>query len=388
MDFRPGSEATLIRQTARDIARGFDDEYWIKHQESDAFPEEYWQELADAGFLGVNIPEEYGGAGMGMEEMAVIIETLTEWGAMDSGILYILTPIFGAVSLQAHGSEEQKAELLPGIANGDIKFCMGLTEPNAGTNTPEIDTFAEPTDGGFVVNGQKHWISGVDTADQMLLVARTKPLDGVGSKTDGITLFLVDPTAAGISTRKLATGIPEPIDQFEVTFNDCFVPEDSVLGDTHQGFKQLFATLNTERIATAAGAIGVGRCALRRASEYATDRTVFDAPIGSHQAIQHPIADAYSKLEVASLMNRKAAWQYDQGEDCGEAANIAKLRGSEASQEACDIAVQTLGGNGFAKTNGVIQMWKSTRLNRVAPVTNEMIRNYLGEHVLDMPRSY
>jgi acyl-CoA dehydrogenase len=388
MDFQPRPEEELIRKTAREIATKYDDEYWIENQGSTSFPERFWSDLAEAGFLGVNIPEEYGGEGMGMSEMALIVETLTEHGAMDSGMLFILTPVFGAVSVTAHGTQAQKRALLPGIASGDVKFCMALTEPNAGTNTPNIDTYAESVDNGFILNGQKQWISGVNTADRMLLIARTKRQEKAESKIDGITMFLVDPTTDAIQTRPLDTGIPEPVSQFEVTFDDLYVSESDILGDIHSGFRQLFDTLNTERIVTAAASVGVGRCALDRACEYATDRRVFDDPIGAHQAIQHPIADAYSKLEVASLMNRKAAWEYDTGDDCGPAANVAKLRGSEACQEACDMAVQTMGGNGFARTNGVIQMWKSTRLNRVAPVTNEMIRNYIAEHVLDLPRSY
>lgn len=388
MDFSPSGEERLIRQTARDIADDFDDRYWIENQESPEFPEAFWRELAESGFLGVNIPEKYGGEGMGMYEMSIIIEELAAGGAMDSGMLFILTPIFGAVSVVAHGTSAQKEEILPGIAAGETKFCMALTEPNAGTNTPNIDTTARETDDGFVINGSKHWISGVETADRMLLVARTTPREAVRSKADGITMFLVDPDQPAINTRPLDTGIPEPVVQFEVTFDDLEVDADAVLGEVDAGFKQLFDTLNTERIATAAGAIGVGRCAIERASHYATDRVVFDEPIGGHQAVQHPIADAHSKLEVAALMNRKAGWLYDHGEDCSEEANIAKLRGSLASQEACNVAVQTMGGNGFARSNGVIQMWKSTRLNQVAPVTNEMIRNFIGEHVLGLPRSY
>jgi acyl-CoA dehydrogenase len=388
MNFSPNPEEELIRETARSIAANYDDEYWIDNQESDDFPEAFWDELADAGFLGVNIPEEYDGEGMGMYEMSIIIEELAANGVMDAGMLFILTPIFGAVSVVAHGSDEHKREMLPGIANGDVRFCMALTEPNAGTNTTNIDTYAEPTDDGFVVNGRKHWISGVETADHMLLIARTTPVSDVDSDVDGVTMFVADPSDPSIETRPLDTGIPEPVTQFEVTFNDLHLTESDVLGVQGHGFRQVFDTLNTERIAGAAGGIGVGRCAISRASDYATDRSVFDAPIATHQAIQHPLAEAYSKLEVASLMNRKAAWLYDHSEPCGTEANVAKLRASLASQEACDMAVQTHGGNGFSKANGVIQMWKGSRLNRVAPVTNQMVRNYLAEHVLDMPRSY
>jgi acyl-CoA dehydrogenase len=388
MDFSPNPEEELIRDTARSIAANYDDAYWIENQESDEFPEEFWDELAEAGFLGVNIPEKHGGEGMGMYEMSIIIEELAANGVMDAGMLFILTPIFGAVSVVAHGSNEQKDELLPGITDGDVRFCMALTEPDAGTNTTNIDTFAESTEDGFVVNGRKHWISGVETADQLLLIARTSPVSEVESSVDGVTMFVTDPSDPAIETRALDTGIPEPVTQFEVTFNDLHLTESDILGVQGKGFRQVFDTLNTERIAGAAGAVGVGRCAISRASDYATDRTVFDAPIATHQAIQHPLAEAYSKLEVASLMNRKAAWLYDRDEPCGTEANVAKLRASLASQEACDEAVQTHGGNGFSKENGVIQMWKGSRLNRVAPVTNQMIRNYLAEHVLDMPRSY
>lgn len=388
MDFAASETERLIRKTARSIAENYDDDYWIANQRSEGFPEAFWRDIAEVGFLGINIPEQYAGEGLGMSEMAMVIEEFSANGVMDAGMLFVLTPIFGAVSIVAHGDESQKAAMLPKIASGDLTFCMALTEPNAGTNTLNVDTFAENTGDGFLVNGQKHWISGVGCADRMLLFARTTPAEQVETNSAGFTLFIVDPSDSAIATRRLDTGVPEPVDQYEVTFEDLYVPQDAVLGEADQGLKQIFDTLNTERIAGAASSIGVGRCAVRRASNYASNRSVFDQPIGAHQGIQHPIAEAYSKLEATALITRKAAWLYDRGESCGKEANIAKLRASKAEQEACDVAVQTYGGNGFATSNGVIQMWKSSRLSRVAPISNQMVRNYISERVLGMPRSY
>lgn len=387
--FGDGAALEMIEETAASIAADYDDAYWreVNHEQTD--PEAFWQDCADAGFLGATVPEEYGGEGMGVRELTTIVRTLEENGCMGVGMLFVVTPVFGAITLTENGSEEQKERYLPKLVDGEMHFCMALTEPTAGHNTPNLDTTAEPDGDGYVVNGSKQWISGVDRADKMLLVARTTPKDQVERRTEGITLFLADPDAPGVEYRELDTGIPVPEKQFEISFDDYRLEADAVIGTEGRGLYQLFDTVNPERLVGAAGTIGAGKCALRRAVDYAVDRQVFDAPIGSHQAIQHPLADKWSRLEAAELLLKKGAYLADSEEgDAGTAANMAKLRGSEAGYDACDFAVQVHGGNGFSEDYFVVDLWKQARLSRVAPGSSEMMRNYIAERVLGLPRSY
>jgi acyl-CoA dehydrogenase len=326
---------------------------------------------------------------MGIQELTTIVRTLEEEGCMGAAMLFVVTPVFGAITLSENGSEAQKSEYLPRIADGDLNFCMALTEPTAGHNTPNLDTTAEQDGDRFVVNGSKQWISGVDRADKMLLVARTTPKDQVEKRTAGITLFLADPSAEGVETRELNTGIPAPENQYEISFDDYRLDKNAVIGDKGRGLYQLFDTVNPERLVGAAGSIGRGKCALGRAVDYATEREVFDAPIGSHQAIQHPLAEEWSHLEAAELLLKKGAWLADDPDrEAGVASNMAKLRASESGYDACDFAVQVHGGNGFSENYFVVDLWKSARLDRVAPGSSEMMRNYLAERELGLPRSY
>ena len=390
--FGEGETERMIRETARDVAAGYDDDYWkaVTGPEKRE-PTGFWQECADAGFLGTTIPQEYGGEGMGVTELSAIVEELTREGCFGSEMLFVVNIVFGAITLTEHGSEEQKSEYLPKLADGDLNFCMALTEPNAGHNAPNMDTFAEQTDDGYEITGSKQWISGVDRADKMLLIARTTPLDEVEKRTSGITLFLADPSDDAIETRELDTGIPTPERQFELSLDGYHASEDDIIGTKGMGLYQLFDTVNPERLVGAAGAVGTGYAALERAADYARDREVFDQPIGAHQAVQHPIAESYSKLEAANMLVRKAAWMMDTGanpKEVAEISNMAKLRASESAHEATDVAVQVHGGNGFSRDYGVIEMWKGTRLGRVAPGSTEMMRNHIAEHTLDLPRSY
>ncbi|MXR51924.1 acyl-CoA dehydrogenase [Halovenus sp. WSH3] len=390
--FGGGETERLIRETAREVADGYDDAYWRAVTGPDKRdPAEFWQECADAGFLGTTIPQEYGGEGLGITELSAIVEELTRHGCFGSEMLFVVNVVFGAVTLAEHGSEEQKREYLPALADGDLKFCMALTEPNAGHNAPNMDTYAEETDAGYEITGSKQWISGADRADRMLLVARTTPLADVEKRTSGITLFLADPGDDAIELRELDTGIPTPERQFELSLDGYEADEEDIIGTKDMGLYQLFDTVNPERIVGAAGAVGTGYAALERAADYAREREVFGQPIGAHQAIQHPIADSYSKLEAANMLVRKSAWMMDADENrktVAELSNMAKLRASEAAHEATDVALQVHGGNGFSKEYGVIEMWKGTRLSRVAPGSTEMMRNHIAEHTLDLPRSY
>jgi len=387
--FGEGEELKLIEDTAKQIAMDYDDDYWRRVNHEQADPEQFWQNCADAGFLGATVPEEYGGEGMGLQELTAIVRTLEEHGCMGVGMLFVVTPVFGAITLSQNGTEAQKEKYLPKLVNGDMKFCMALTEPGAGHNTPNLDTTAEEDGDGFVINGAKQWISGVGRADKMLLVARTTPKDEVERRTEGITLFLADPDAPGVEHRELNTGIPAPERQYEINFDDYRLDADAIIGERGKGLYQLFETVNPERLVGAAGVIGAGKCALNRAIDYAKEREVFDAPIGSHQAIQHPIADKWSRLEAAELLLKKAAWEVDaDGRDAGAAANMTKLRASEAGYDACDFAVQVHGGNGLSEDYFVVDLWKQARLSRIAPGSSEMMRNYIGENVLGLPRSY
>jgi acyl-CoA dehydrogenase len=351
----------MIRESVRDIAADFDREYWRAHIDDRTFPTEYWQALAENGWLGVTIPEEYGGQGLGMLEMSIIIEELSRGGGQ-GGIIFVLTPVFGGIGIARHGSEAQKEAYLPRIASGDMRFSMGLTEATAGTNTLNIETRAERDGDEFVVDGQKTFISGVENADSMLLITRTAALDP-SNPTHGVTLFIVD----------------DPADRSAISLSEL---EDG-------GLYLLWDTLNTERIAGAASSLGGGLRAVDLAVEYAKDRKVFRGqPIGSHQAIQHPLAESYAKLLAARETMYKAAKKWDEGEDCGMEANAAKLLTSRFGTEAADRAIQTHGGNGFTAEYEVYDIWQNLRLTQTVPVTNEMVLNYIGEHELGLPRSY
>ena len=388
MDYTETEEQRLIRDSVREIAGDYDWEYWKTCIEEKAFPEEYWSDLARDGWLGVTIPEEYGGAGLGMLEMSMVIEELSRGGGQ-GGIIFVLTPVFGGISIQRHGTEAQKEEYLPAIADGEMRFCMGLTEAGAGTNTVNIDTTAEREGEEFVLDGQKMWISGVENADEMLLIARTSELDS-SNPTHGVSMFLVpDPAEQdGISLTALDVEVPWFETQYQVDVDGLRVHEDRILGEEDGGLYLLWDTLNTERIAGAASAVGGGLRAIDLAVEYANERSVFGQKIGGHQAIQHPLADAYAELLCAREMTYKAASKWDEGEDAGTEANVAKLRSSEAATKAADQAVQTHGGNGFSADYEVYDIWQNSRLLKTVPITNEMVRNFIGEHTLGLPRSY
>ncbi|MFB6283778.1 MAG: acyl-CoA dehydrogenase family protein [Halobacteria archaeon] len=391
MDYAETEVQSMIREAAREFGGEFDQEYIREHVEEKEFPEEYWNEMADRGFLGTMIPEEYGGEGLGMLEMTIILEELARAGD-PGGILLVLTAIFGGVGITEHGTESQKEEYLPGIANGDIQFSMGLTESNAGVNTLNIDTYAREEDGEYVVNGGKTFISGVDHADYMLLVARTSEFDS-SNPTHGISLFIVpDPgDREEIELNPVEVEVPWSERQFQLDINDLRLDERRLLGGPDSkdiALYHLWDTLNTERIASAAGSLGSGLRAVDLGVEYANDREVFGEPIGAYQGVQHPLADSYTKLLSAREMMYKAAWRYDEDLDAGEAANVAKLRASEAATEAASNSIQAHGGNGFTPEYEVIYLFMNSRLLETVPIPNEMIKNFVAENSLGLPRSY
>ena len=389
MGFAESQELSMIRETTREIAADYDDEYFLEVADGKE-PTAFWNDCADAGFLGAAIPREYGGEGMGFWELSAIVEELCANGCMGAEMLFVVNVCFGGITLTENGSEAQKEEWLPGICDGDVNFAMALTEPDAGHNAPNMDTFAESDGEEYVIDGTKQWISGVDVADRMLLVARTAPKDE-SAKMQGVTLFLVDPQDPAIERRELDVGIPTPEKQFELSIDGYRAHADDVIGTEGMGLYQLFDTVNPERLLGASGAIGMGKCALERAVDYANEREVFDQPIGAHQAVQHPIADSWSKLQSAGLLTRKAAWMVDNEPDpkrTAEVANMAKLRATEVGHDATDVALQTHGGNGFSREYSVVEMWKGSRLGKVAPGSTEMMRNHVAEHTLGLPRSY
>jgi acyl-CoA dehydrogenase len=408
MDFELNEEQRMIASAAKDIAKDFPPEYWREKEENNEFAEEFFKAAADAGFLGIIIPEEYGGAGYGMQEMVVAMEELCANGCGAGGVWYfVLTEIFGALPIARYGSEEQKEKYLPRIAKGEMEFCMALTEPNAGTNTLRIETFARKEGDEYVINGNKIFISGIDRAKGMLLVTRTTPLDKSPRKSLGITLFVVDLPNKAVKWNPIPKHGINFSKTCEVSISDLRVPESAILGQKDLGWYLLLDVLNPERMSAAAGAIGGARLAISKAVEYSKQRRVFADPIGSYQGLQFPLAEAYAGLECARLMMYKAATLYDtkfKSEDVkdpskrvemaaafreiGDAANMAKVVAVENAIKAVYWAMQVFGGYGYAKEYDVERWWREVNLLRLAPVTQQMALNYIAEHILGMPRSY
>lgn len=389
MEYSEPEEISMIRDTARNIVADYDREYVRDHIENKTFPDEFWNDLARNGFIGTMVDEEYGGAGLGILEMNVILEELSRQGS-PGGSLLILTGIFGGVGIQSHGTKRQKKQYLPRLVDGDLIFSLGVTESNAGVNTLKIETRAERDGDEFVINGQKTWNSATNWADMMLLVTRTSEYDPE-NPTHGLTLFLV-PTPSdqdAVTLNPLDSVAPWYEKQFQVHFDDLRVSEDQVLGEIDQGLYQLWDTLNTERMSLAASCVGSGLRAVDQATDYANERTVFgDQPIGSHQAIQHPIAESYAELMAAREMVYKASWKWDHDQEAGLEANTAKLLASEAAEKAASNAMQAHGGNAFSNEYDLFTLWVNSRILQIAPIPNEMVKNFIGEHELGMASSY
>jgi len=391
MEFEITDEQQLMMDTVSElVSENFGPEYWREKERRGEFPDEYWDALAKDGWLGLMLPEEYGGQGMEALDLALVIESICAAGAGAAGSwYYLLTPVFGGLSIAKHGTDEQKEKYLPGICEGEVEFCMGLTEPDAGTNTFAMETTAERDGDEFVINGQKMWTSGADRADAMMLVTRTKPLDEVEYRSEGISLFLVDLPADGIEVETIPKIGYNYSNTCQVFLDDVRVSEDQLLGTLHGGWEELHDTINIERIVNAAGAVGTGELAIETAVGYANEREVFDQPIGSHQGIQFPLAKLKAELETARTLNHKAAWQYDnnQGEYV-QNMNMAKYCATESAFQAADQAMQTHGGVGYSVEYDVERWWRELRLLRIAPVTQQMALNYISQHVLGLSKSY
>ncbi|AJF24307.1 acyl-CoA dehydrogenase family protein (plasmid) [Haloarcula sp. KBTZ06] len=388
MNFEETEERSMIRSTAADVAAEYGPEYWREKEEAGEFGEEFWDELAAAGFHGLLVPPEYEGAGMGIQEMGLVMETLCAKGCGMAGTWYlVLTAGMAAAGISESGTEAQKRTYLPDIANGKRNFSIGITEPEAGTNTLNVATRAEKDGDEYVLNGNKAWITFADRADNMILVTRTTPRDEVERGTDGISLFIVDMDDPGIDVSPIPKHGINYSKSCEVFIEDVRVPEENLLGEEDDGWWTLVDMLNPERIGFAAAGTGIGKLAADTAIEYASDREVFGAPVGSHQAVSFPITKAYARMETAALMREKASWLYDQGEECGYETNVAKATAVSAGIEAVKQSMQAFGGWGYAKEYDVERWWREINLTRLAPVSQQMAYNHIGQH-LGFPRSY
>ncbi len=388
MDFGLSEEQNMIRAQVRQIADGFDMEYWREHDRTKVYPQEFLDAFAEAGWLGIAIPEAYGGAGLGTIEACLLLHEICASGAGTSGASPVHFSIFPPMPIIKYGSDEQKESYLPKIASGDMKLGFSITEPDAGTDTTRIATQAVREGDEYVISGKKVWSSNLKHADRTLILVRTEPYEAVERKTLGMSLFLLDLKSEGITIREIEKLGRHSVDSNELFLDNVRVPASDLVGEEGNGFYHLLSGLNPERLLVAAEAVGIGRAGLDLGVRYAKERIVFDRPIGQNQGIQFPLADAYTKLEVAFLMVMKGAWLFDNDQPCGEEANIAKIRAAEAGFEACDVSLQTHGGMGYAKEYHIERLWREVRLFKIAPISQEMALNYVGEHVLGLPKSY
>lgn len=409
MDFMISKDMELIIKLAREVAGHYPPEYWREKDEKHEFAEEFWKEISEIGFTGTVIPEEYGGSGMGLQELLAIMEALSSYGCGLAGVWYLMiTEIFVGLPIVRYGTLEQKEKYLPKISSGEYEGCMALTEPVAGTNTLRTDTFAEKNNGEYTVNGSKIFITGVDRARVMVLVTRTRHLEEVSKKTLGLTLFLVDLPNESIKYSAIPKHGINYSNTFEVSINNVRITRENILGPLDYGWYALLDILNPERMGFAIGAIGTAELAIKKSIEYSRERRVFKDPVGSYQALQHPMAEAYAALQSSKLLAYKAAWLYDvkhkppenpsHGEEImkkvssykevGDIANMAKVVAVENAIKAVYWAMQVFGGYGYAKEFDVERWWREVNLLRIAPVTQQMALNYIAQHILGMPRSY
>ncbi|HEX6452221.1 MAG TPA: acyl-CoA dehydrogenase family protein [Trebonia sp.] len=388
MDFDEDDHLTSVRRAVREICADFGDEYWRDHDSRHEFPWDFYEALAKGGWVGVAIPEQYGGGGGGITEASVVVEEVAASGAAMNGASAIHLSIFGMNPLVKYGSDEQRAKYLPEVASGRLHVAFGVTEPDAGTDTTSITTRAVRMGDEYVVTGQKVWTSKAQQSDRVLLLVRTTPLEEVRRRTDGLTLLLADLHGDGVTISPIEKIGRNAVGSCEVRYDGLRVPVTDRVGEEGAGFKYLLDGLNPERILIAAEALGIGRAALRAAVNYANQRTVFGRPIGKNQGIAFPLAEAHMKLHAAELVIREASWRYDKGLACGEQANSAKYLASEAAFFASDRAMQTHGGFAYAREYNVGRYFLESRLMKIAPVPQEMVLNYVSEHVLHLPRSY
>ena len=388
MDFAFSAEQRQIRESVQKLCAGFDDAYWLATDRAAKFPEEFYAAMAEGGWLGIAMPEQYGGAGLGITEATLMMQTVAASGAAMTGCSAVHMNIFGLNPVVVFGTDEQKRRMLPPLIQGKEKACFAVTEPDAGLNTTEISTRAERRGDHYVVSGRKIWISTAQVAHKVLLLTRTTPLEKVTRKTDGLTLFYTDLDRSHAEVREIPKMGRHAVDSNLIFIDGMVLPARDRIGAEGDGFKTLLHGLNPERILVAAEAIGIGRAALNKAAAYAKERIVFGRPIGQNQGIQHPLAKCWAALEAADLMTFKAASLYDRGEECGAEANAAKYLAGEAGFEACEQAVLSMGGMGYAEEYHVERYLRESWIPRIAPVTPHLILNFLAERVLGLPKSY
>lgn len=388
MDFSLTEQQQAIDVGVRQVCARFDDNYWTSCEEEARFPHEFHKAMADGGWLGITMPEELGGAGLGVTEAAIMMHAVTSSGGGFSAASTLHINMFGPHAVVVHGTSEQKQRWLIPLIKGEEKACFGVTEPDAGLDTTSIKTFATKVEGGYRVNGRKMWTSTGQVADKILLLTRTTPKEDCKKPTDGITLFYTDLDRSKVEVRAIHKMGRNAVDSNAVFIDDLFIPDSDRVGLEGKGFSYILHSLNPERILVASEAVGLGRDALRRATNYARERVVFGRPIGQNQGIQHPLAECWTALEAAYWQCMRAAWLYDKGLPCGAEANAAKLLSGRACFEASTRAVLTHGGMGYAREYQVERLFRESILTRIAPITDEMVLSYIAERVLDLPKSY
>ena len=388
MDFSLTEDQQNIREAVLKHCSQFSDEYWLEKDRSGEFPFEFHMAMAEAGWLGVAMPESVGGAGLGITEAAVMMQAVAESGGGMTAASAIHGPVFGLEPVILFGTEEQQQRMIPPILSGEEKMCFAVTEPNTGLDTTSLKTRAEKVPGGYKVNGEKIWITNAHVADKMLLIARTTPLEEVKRKTEGLTLFYTRLDREHIEHQLIPKMGRHAVGSNMLFINDLFIPEEDRIGEEGQGFRIILKGLNPERILLGAEAIGIGRNAIQRAARYARERIVFDRPIGMNQGIQHPLAKCWMQLEAANLMVMQAATLFDKGEECGVEANSGKYLAAESAFEACHTAMLTLGGMGYAQEYHVERLLREVLIPHTAPVSPHMILNFIAEKVLELPKSY
>jgi acyl-CoA dehydrogenase len=388
MDFALSDNQQAIKDAIVQLCKDFDEAYWLKKDREGGFPFEFHKAVADAGWLGVCIPEEFGGSGLGITEAAIIMRTISESGAGLSGASAIHMNIFGLNPVVVFGNDEQRRRMLPPMSEGKQKACFAVTEPNTGLNTTQLKLRAERKGDRYVVNGQKVWISTAQVADKVLLLARTTPLEEIKNPTNGLSLFYTDFDRKRVSVREIEKMGRKAVDSNELFFENFEIPVEDRIGEEGRGFEYILHGMNPERILIAAEAVGLGMAALNRAADYAKQRIVFNRQIGKNQGIQHPLAKNWMELEAAWLMTMSASWQYDNDMSCGAAANAAKYLAAEAGFHACEQAVMTHGGFGYAREYHVERYLRESLIPRIAPISPQLILSFIAEKVLGLPKSY
>jgi acyl-CoA dehydrogenase len=388
MDFALSEQQQLMRAEVRHLARQFAWSYWRELDRTSAYPHEFFNAFAAAGWLGTVIPTAYGGSGLGVTEACIVLGEIAASGAGTSGASPIHFSMFPPMPMIKYGSEEMKQRYLPKIASGEMKLAFSVTEPNVGSDTTQLQTTAVRDGDEWVINGRKVWSSNAQQADRVLILTRTTPVAHSTKKSKGMSLFFAPMDRGAITLKLIEKMGRHAVDSNELFIDNLRVSHADLVGQEGEGFAHILAGLNPERIVIAAEAVGIGKAALEKAVQYAKERVVFGRPIGQNQGIQFPLAEAYARLEAAALMTFKAAWLYDQGLPCGPEANIAKLLAGDAGCDAVDHAVQNFGGFGYAREFDVERLYREIRLYKIAPISQQMALNYIGEHVLGMPRSY